>query len=159
MSGTEYFNRIPNKKCFLITKKSNYFPNICFDTAQNESNNAEEYRRIENAKNKTSVLSPIALYPNYDVPLQSIRVIKVLNEDAGSWSTSNIFLLIGHRLYQLTETAINLVAILIDADSPNAENDTIDIFDIQVKTLNSNNRHILLYNLLIFQRHASGKMK
>lgn len=76
----------------------------------------------------------------------------MLIEDADSWSTSNIFVLIGQELYQLTETAINSVAILADADHSNAENDTIEIFDIQVigGKLLKLNRNILLFILLIF---------
>lgn len=72
------------------------------------------------------------LYPNaVDIPIDRIKVIKVLNTNGNERSMT--FLLVGYDVFRLTETALEHVAVLTDAEDPSPnENSIWTVYDIQV---------------------------
>lgn len=97
---------------------------------QSESINESHFKWIANAKSTTAMMPP--LYSNaVDVPADRIKVIKVLSTNGDG--RSHTFLLVGYELYRLTETTLQQVAVLTDADDPSPnENRMWTVYDIQV---------------------------
>lgn len=91
---------------------------------------ANEYHLI---KSNASTVEMPSLFPPFDITMNQIRFLKILNSAFSIKSADPISLiLIGNELYRLTDKSIDAIAVFTDTTNlPQSEQTTFDIIDIQ----------------------------